>query len=93
MATIIWKEANPYGTAKSRYKARRAAMVAGRRRDEAMEKSVTQAMTGCSDRVNKAVSAPTIRSKPQPSADNLCLGDVAIYNAGFRKKNDSVTAR
>lgn len=93
MATIIWKEAKPCGTAKSRYKARRATQVAERRSDEALARSVAQAVTGCSDRVLKAVSAPSERSKPQPSADNLCLGDVAIYNAGFRKKNDSVTAR
>lgn len=93
MATIIWKESKPCGTAKSRYKARRAAMVAERRVDVALGKKVAAIATGCSLNVSKAVNAPTVRSKPEPSADNLCLGDVAIYSAGFRKKTDSVTAR
>lgn len=62
-----------------------------RRSKRAAERNAS--LTGCSDRVNKALSAPSVRSKPQPSADNLCLGDVAIYNAGFRKKTDSITAR
>ena len=64
-----------------------------RRAKRAAERDLKQTVTGCSDRVLKAVSAPSMRSKPQPSADNLCLGDVAIYSAGFRKKTDSVTAR
>ncbi len=56
-------------------------------------RKVEAAMTGCSNRVLKAVSAPSVRSKPQPSADNLCLGDVALYAAGFRKPTESITAR
>jgi len=36
-------------------------------------------------RVLKAVNAPTMRNKPQPSADNLCLGRVALYAAKFRE--------
>ncbi|WP_233268473.1 hypothetical protein, partial [Pantoea sp. BAV 3049] len=72
MATIIWKEAKPCGTAKSRYKARRAALVAERRGDEALARSVAQAVTGCSDRVLKAVNSieykMKMRSKPVPEA-------------------------
>lgn len=84
MATIIWKESKQNGTAKSRYKARRAAMVAGRRDDVALARKVSVAASGCSDRVLKAVTAPSARIKQQPSAGSICMGDVAIYSAGFR---------
>ena len=72
------------------FNAKKSAEPIGQQR---FERKLTQAMTSCSDRVNKAVSAPSVRSKPQPSADNLCLGDVALYAAGFRKPTESVTAR
>ena len=72
------------------FNAKKSAEQIGQQR---FERKLTQAMTGCSDRVNKAVSAPSVRSKPQPSADNLCLGDVALYAAGFRKPTETVTAR
>jgi len=34
-----------------------------------------------------------LRSKEQASADNICLPDVAVFNAKFRKKPESLTAR
>lgn len=34
MATIFWKTAVPFGTCRSRYKARRAAVVAARQREK-----------------------------------------------------------
>ncbi|WP_342753771.1 hypothetical protein AAGQ96_12985 [Pantoea sp. MBD-2R] len=73
------------------FNAKKSAEQIGQQR---FERKLTQAMTGCSDRVLKAVTqAPNWRVKDQPSADNICLGDVAIYNAGFRKPTETVTAR
>lgn len=37
------------------------------------------------------ISVPA-RSKEQPSADNICLAQVAMFSAGFRK-SETVTAR
>jgi len=42
MATIIWKSAAPSGTCRSRYKARRAAAVAQRRRDKLLLRKISQ---------------------------------------------------
>jgi len=64
--------------------ARAAAHRAEKSKDVRLGRSIEAALTGCSDRVLKAVNAPTLRSKPQPSAENLCLGRVALYAAGFR---------
>lgn len=93
MATIIWKEPKPQGTAKSRYKARRATMVAERRDYEALGRKVAVIATGCSVKVQKAVTAaPNWRVKPD-DIGAICIPDVAIYAAGFRKPTDSITAR
>ncbi len=73
--------------------ARAAAHRAEKAGQQRFERKIEAALSGCSDRVLKAVNAPSARSKPQPSADNISLGDVAIYNAGFRKKTETVTAR
>ena len=88
MATIIWKESK--GTAKSRYKARRAAMVADRRDDVALARKIAVAVSGCSMKVAKATTLPTLREKTESTA--TCLPQVAIYNAGYRK-SDGITAR
>lgn len=64
-----------------------------KQRDIRLEKSVEMALSGCTDRVLRAVTAPGVRSKPEPGAGSICMGDVAIYSAGFRKNTDSVTAR
>lgn len=90
MATIIWKESNPRGTAKSRYKARRAAMVAERRDDEALARKVAVIASGCNMRVGKAVTSPSLRDRHESGA--ACLPEVALYAAGYRK-SESVTAR
>lgn len=42
-------------------------------------------------RVDKALSIP--KQKHYPSADNICLPQVAIFAAGHRKSADTVTAR
>lgn len=74
--------------------ARAAAHRAEKAGQQRFERKIEAALSGCSDRVLKAVTqAPNWRVKDQPSADNICLGDVAIYNAGFRKPTETVTAR
>jgi hypothetical protein len=66
MATIIWKEPKPQGTAKSRYKARRAAKVAERSFDKSLARNFAEAVTGCSNSVFRAVTAPNWRVKAEP---------------------------
>lgn len=62
--------------------------------EKRLGRKIEATLSGCSDRVLTAVNqAPNWRVKNQPSADNICLGDVAIYNAGFRKPTEAVTAR
>ncbi len=82
MTTIIWKESK--GTAKSRYKARRAKVVTQRRKDEALYRRMATTLAGCSNTVLNAVIDVPIRTAASPSADNICLGDVAIFAAGHR---------
>lgn len=68
---------------RNRRKARRAAQ-----RDAVQapsKQSVSQVIKAC-------VSAP-IHSEYRPSADNICLPDVAIFSAGFRKPTETITAR
>lgn len=43
-------------------------------------------------RVTKACISVPARSTEQPSADNICLPEVAKFAAGFRK-SESLTAR
>lgn len=45
MVTIVWKESK--GTAKSRYKARRAELIAGRRSNEALARKIALKLSGC----------------------------------------------
>lgn len=81
MATIIWKESKPQGTAKSRYKARRAAKVAGRSFDKSLARNFVEAVTGCRSSVFRAVLAPGVRSKPE-------LEFVTQENPEYRKVNN-----
>ncbi|AXH43464.1 transcription antitermination protein N [Erwinia phage vB_EhrS_49] len=55
-----------------------------RRAKRAAERNTS--VTGCSDRVLRAVTAPGVRSKPEPGAGSICMGDVAIFQAGHRGK-------
>jgi len=61
-------------------------------KDVNLERSVGLALTGCSSRVYKAISTTPPREVYAPSADNMCLPDVAIFSAGHRKSN-GLTAR
>ena len=56
-----------------------------------LDKKLTIAITGCSLNVSKAVSSPSLRTKPE-TAGSACLPQVAIYSAGHRKSN-VITAR
>lgn len=62
-------------------------------KDSKLEKRVALSLSGYSARVYKATMSLPLRSKEQASADNICLPDVAIFSAGFRKSADTVTAR
>lgn len=52
--------------------------------DTTLEKNIATALAGCSSRVCKAIIEVPARSKEQPSADNICLAQVAIFSAGYR---------
>ena len=79
--------------AKERKKLARAiAHRAGRMKDVVLGKNIATSLSGCSSRVLKATMSLPLRSKEQASTDNICLADVAIFNAGYRKSNQ-VTAR
>lgn len=58
-----------------------------------IEAAFTKLSEGCTSRVCKATMPIQIRSTERPSADNICLPDVAIFNAGYRKSAEAVTAR
>ncbi len=57
-----------------------------------LEKNIAIALTGCTSRVCKATMPIQIRSSERPSADNICLPEVAKFAAGHRK-SESVSAR
>ncbi|PUV58018.1 hypothetical protein ACP26G_14925 [Cronobacter sakazakii] len=90
MATIIWKEAK--GTAKSRYKARRAAKIEQAQQDASLARRIEQKLSGCV-RADRATSLAALRDYQEPDEGGcVCLPDVALYSAGYRKSNN-VTAR
>ena len=60
MATIIWKEAK--GTAKSRYKARRAAKIEQAQQDASLARRIEQKLSGCV-RAGRATSLVALRDK------------------------------
>lgn len=60
MVTIVWKESK--GTAKSRYKARRAELIAERRSNEALARKIALKLSGCV-RADKAASLGSLRCK------------------------------
>lgn len=83
---------------KQRYNARRmtahnAAKAAEASKDIRLEKNIALSLSGCSARVYKATMSLPLHSKEQASADNICLPDVAIFSAGFRKPTETITAR
>lgn len=77
--------------ARNRRRARRAEMQAQRQADEHLARKIAVAASGCSTKVVKATSLPSLRDRNEGGA--VCLPAVAIYSAGFRKAKDIVTAR
>lgn len=61
------------------------------KRDTDLEKNVAIALTGCTARVYKATMPVPVRSKEQPSADNICLPEVARFAAGHRTNRKEAT--
>lgn len=73
--------------------ARAAAHRAEKQRYARLGRKVEAAMTGCSERVLKAVTqAPNWRVKPVESA-SICLPEVAQFSAGFRKSTGVATVK
>lgn len=66
MVTIVWKESK--GTAKSRYKARRAELIAERRSNEALARKIALKLSGCV-RADKAASLGSLRCKKSKSEE------------------------
>lgn len=90
MVTIAWKESK--GTAKSRYKARRAELIAERRSNEALARKIALKLSGCV-RADKAASLGSLCCKKADEySGSVCLPNVAIYAAGYRKSKQ-LTAR
>ncbi|WP_032986350.1 hypothetical protein [Cronobacter malonaticus] len=65
MATIIWKEAK--GTAKSRYKARRAAKIEQAQQDASLARRIEQKLSGCV-RADRATSLVALRDYQEAEA-------------------------
>ncbi len=65
MVTIVWKESK--GTAKSRYKARRAELIAERRSNEALARKIALKLSGCV-RADKAASLGSFAARRQMNA-------------------------
>lgn len=55
MVLIIWKPCQPQGTCKSRYKARRAAVIAQRQQDQNLARKIVKELTGGSPSVMRAI--------------------------------------
>lgn len=66
MVTIVWKESK--GTAKSRYKARRAELIAERRSNEALARKIALKLSGCI-RADKAASLGSLRYKKEEEVE------------------------
>lgn len=52
--------------------------------DVTLERNIATALTGCTARVYKATMPVPVLSTERPSADNICLPEVAKFAAGFR---------
>jgi len=77
--------------ARNRRRARRAAQQEQQHADARLARKIAVASAGCSLNVARATSAPSLREKHESAA--MCLPQVAIFSAGYRKSKDNVTAR
>lgn len=76
--------------AKQRYRAKRASEHRERKAAERRISRKIGALCGCSERVTKAlIDVPRITG--DDSADNVCLPNVFIYQAGHRNNRKDAT--
>lgn len=73
---------------------RRMAAFNARKASESIEQArferrIVSTLSSCNQRVEKAVTAPSLRDKHESGA--LCLPDVALYQAGFRNVRKDAT--
>lgn len=54
------------------------------------ERRIVSTLSSCNQRVEKAVSSPSLRDRHESTA--VCLPEIALFNAGYRK-SETVTAR
>ena len=79
--------------AKNRYRARRAAKREQLAKDAMLARKIAVIASGCSSlKVARAINGPIVRDVKEESGA-MCLPDVALYAAGYRKPTESVTAR
>lgn len=74
---------------------RRMAAFNARKASEAIEQTrferrIVSTLSSCNQRVEKAVTSPSLRDRHESGA--ACLPEIALFNAGYRK-SESITAR
>lgn len=79
--------------ARNRRRARREALREQANADASLSRKITVIASGCSSlKVARAINGPSVRDVKEESGA-MCLPDVAMYAAGYRKATESVTAR
>ena len=74
------------------YAAYKALCDADRLMARKLEAAFTKLSEGCTAKVSRAINGPSVRDVKEESGA-MCLPDVALYAAGYRKPVESVTAR
>ncbi|KYP84753.1 hypothetical protein WB66_11095 [bacteria symbiont BFo1 of Frankliniella occidentalis] len=74
------------------YAAYKALCDADRLMARKLEAAFTKLSEGCTAKVARAINGPSVRDVKEESGA-MCLPDVALYAAGYRKPVESVTAR
>jgi len=77
--------------ARNRRRARRAEAQSQMDADSRLARKIAVAGSGCSLNVARATSAPGLREKHESTS--MCLPEIAIFAAGYRKSKDNLTAR
>lgn len=74
------------------YAAYKALCDADRAMARKLEAAFTKLSEGCTAKVARAINGASVRDVKEESGA-MCLPDVALYAAGYRKPVESVTAR
>lgn len=74
------------------YAAYKALCDADRLLARKLEAAFTKLSEGCTAKVARAINGPSVRDVKEESGA-MCLPDVAIFAAGYRKPVESITAR